>query len=278
MHETLSFSLDLPYSSSFARGSGNPTYRQEPVIPTVGRKITDLPRTQNGSEENGRKEIRSKHTRQEQSIPAFRELSLLYVEELFRTLRGEALLIAALSYGLAVSVDALRQVRMRDVGLFDRTILVRGKEYPIPRGITDDLREFFQERICGCDASVAFGSSYSHASPNTQPRFLGGASIQNDLLFSSSAFSSLEESAQNTVNAVVQTHTANAHQREISVSFNFQLKILARAHRRYAALRKHLITSPLDLFDKGPRIVRRGRGGVVSAYYLWRAARIVVGR
>jgi hypothetical protein len=29
--------------------------------------------------------------------------------------------------------------------------------------------------------------------------------------------------------------------------------------------------SPLDLFDKGPRIVRRTYAGVVQAYYLWRA-------
>lgn len=37
-------------------------------------------------------------------------------------------------------------------------------------------------------------------------------------------------------------------------------------------------TSPLELFDKGPRIVRRGRGGVIDAYYLWRASRVLVRR
>jgi hypothetical protein len=201
--------------------------------------------------------------RRPNTAPAY-ELSLIYLEELLRSLRGEALLVAMLSYGLAVPISAVREVRVRDVGVFDRTILVRGREYPIPATIADDLREFFQERVCGSEASLAFESTHS-------------SSILNDLLFSDGAFSRLEESARN-VEAHLATTFLNTSSHETPTRFDSQLQVLARLHRKHATSKKHLITSPLELFDKGPRIVRRGRGGVIDAYYLWRASRVLVRR
>jgi hypothetical protein len=285
IHETPLSTLDLLHSSQLARGMGHLTGHGSKHR-LLESKIVLEPESQNQQTQNHRAQNHRAQNYHVHDTSAFRELSFIYLEELFRSLRGEALLIAALSYGLAVPISTLRKMRVRDIGLFDRTIFIRGKEYQIPRGIIDDLREFFQERICGCDASLALESAYSRSSSNAAPHFLGGiasgvagtTSVHNDMLFSSSAFCSLEETARSTVNAVMQTRTATAHPREISVSFNYQLKILARLHYKYAALKKHVILSPLDLFDKGPRIVRRGRGGVVTAYYLWRASRSVVGR
>jgi hypothetical protein len=118
--------------------------------------------------------------------------------------------------------------------------------------------------VCGSEASLAFEASNS-------------SSILNDLLFSDSAFSKLLESATN-VATLIQTKFAHTSARGASTRFDSQLQVLARLHRKHAASRKHRITSPLDLFDKGPRIVRRGRGGVVDAYYLWRASRVLVRR
>jgi len=206
---------------------------------------------------------RSRIRGRQHTSPAL-ELSLNYLEELLRSLRGESLLVATLSYGLAVPISALREVRVRDVGIFEKTILIRGREYSIPYAIADDLREFFQERVCGSEASLAFDVSHS-------------SSVLNNLLFSEGAFSKLHESST-AIAATLQIKLANTGYRKTSTCFDSLLQVLARLHRRLAASKKLMITSPLELFDKGPRIVRRGRGGTVNAYYLWRASRALVRR
>ena len=49
------------------------------------------------------------------------------------------------------------------------------------------------------------------------------------------------------------------------------LRVMGWFHSKRAARRGGGIASPLGLFDKGPKIVRRDRGGAVHSYYLWRA-------
>jgi hypothetical protein len=53
---------------------------------------------------------------------------------------------------------------------------------------------------------------------------------------------------------------------------NRVFRLLGRFHAKRALKRGAKLASPLDLFDKGPRIVRRGRRGVIDAYYVWRTA------
>jgi hypothetical protein len=49
------------------------------------------------------------------------------------------------------------------------------------------------------------------------------------------------------------------------------LRVMGWFHSKRAARRGAGAASPLGLFDKGPKIVRRDRGGAVHSYYLWRA-------
>jgi hypothetical protein len=228
-------------------------------------------------------------TQRRAQVSANRDLTLIYLEELLRSLRGEPLLIAALAYGLAVPVSALREVRVRDVAIFDRTIVIAGYERRIPERIVDDLREFLQERVCGCEAfegvdplssvssrftqaTTNFRSLANHNNSTRVPHFFGGPSIQNDPLFSEAALLVLEEHSAALVQCM-QLHDKETKTRKICVNFDLHLKMLGRLHKRRALLRDSLCASVLNLFDKGPRIVRRRRGGIVDAYYLWRASR-----
>jgi hypothetical protein len=49
------------------------------------------------------------------------------------------------------------------------------------------------------------------------------------------------------------------------------LRVMGWFHTKRASKRGGQVASPLGLFDKGPKIVRRDRGGIVHSYYLWRA-------
>lgn len=70
-----------------------------------------------------------------------------------------------------------------------------------------------------------------------------------------------------TISALHATQGTELGQR---VRDNF-LRVVGWFHSKRAARRGGAVASPLGLFDKGPKIVRRDRGGVVHSYYLWRA-------
>lgn len=178
-------------------------------------------------------------------------------ELLLGSLRGEALVAAMLAYGLGVRVSALRALRVRDICLKDRNIFVVGRYRKLPELALNDLREHLHNRVCGREVP-AVGSDGSS----------DGVWRRDDLLFSSQAFDTLLK-----VSSRVNMQAGIVEGLIFDERFDSAFKILARLHRRCAAKFGVTRESPLELFDKGPRIVRRGRGGAIDAYYVWRAPR-----
>lgn len=178
-------------------------------------------------------------------------------ELLFGSLRGEALVAAMLAYGLGVRASELRVLRVRDVCLKDRSIFIMGRYRKLPEHALHDIRELLHDRVCGREAPTIHSDGSSD-----------GVWRREDLLFSSNAFDLLLE-----VSRVVNKQASIIEDLIFNKRFDSAFKILSRLHRRSAAKFGVVRESPLELFDKGPRIVRRGRGGVIDAYYVWRAAR-----
>lgn len=178
-------------------------------------------------------------------------------ELLLGSVRGEALVAAMLTYGLGVRVSDLRTLRVRDVCLKDRSIFIMGRYRKLPELALHDIREHLHDRVCGREAPTVHSDGSSD-----------GVWRREVLLFSSHAFDSLRE-----VSCVVNKQAGIISDSGFNERFDSAFKILSRLHRRSAAKFGVACESPLELFDKGPRIVRRGRGGVIDAYYVWRAAR-----
>lgn len=179
-------------------------------------------------------------------LPSTEEL-----EPLFSRLRGVDLILATLAYGLKVRVSELKAVRVRDINFAARCILIAGTPYALPTVLLDDLRDYIHERLCGSEASVT-------------------VSRREQRLFSEDDFALFFE-------------RVSVYQRELSAGeerggiltercINRVFRLLGRFHAKRALKRGAKLASPLDLFDKGPRIVRRGRRGVIDAYYVWRTA------
>lgn len=185
------------------------------------------------------------------------ELLAKQLEALFGTLRGEALLIATLSYGLGVRLSHLKTVRLRDVRLGTKSIVIAGRERPIPASILEDLRECIQDRLCGSDASI----------PGQR---------REQLLFSKEAFSDLMNGCS-MVDATLLGSQEASLAAKISRRPDSRLSIVGSLHRKWAARQGVRSESPLELLDKGPRIVRRRTGGYIDSYYLWRASPVLLG-
>ena len=110
-------------------------------------------------------------------------------------------------------------------------------------------KEFIHERLCGSDASLT-------------------VSKREQRLFGDEAFKSLLE--QLSVFHPMRGSQELGAQGLMERCFNRIFRILAWRHARAAVRSGTKVRSPLELFDKGPRIVRRGRLGSVDQYYLWR--------
>jgi len=177
-------------------------------------------------------------------LPALEEL-----EPIFSKLRGTGLILATLSYGLGVRITELRSVRVRDVNLSSGLIRIEGGVRAIPLLLVDDLREYIHERLCGSEASLT-------------------VSKREQRLFGDEAFESLLE--QLSVFHPMRGSQELEAQGLMERCFNRIFRILAWRHARAAVRSGTKLRSPLELFDKGPRIVRRGRLGSVDQYYLWR--------
>jgi hypothetical protein len=185
-----------------------------------------------------------------------REALAEYVELLFSQLRGEALLIATLAYGLGARLSALRTVRIRDVAILDTVIVIAGREYTIPDTVHEDLREHLHDKVCGCEASTSF-------------------SRRDELVFCEEAFTHLAAVSRR----VEALHAEKLHTLKgsrVPSCLDCRLRVVGWLHRKLAAKKGSVCRSALELFDKGPRIVRRKQGGVLDAYYVWRAGRAVL--
>jgi integrase len=183
------------------------------------------------------------------------------LELLLGSLRGEALVVAMLAYGLGFRVSELRSLRVRDVCLKDKSIFILGRYRKLPEVALEDLREHLHDRICGREApgGVSGGSS-------------DDVWHRDDLLFSPGAFNALCEACQTFYERSVGDEFLT-RRGSLTDCLDSVLKVLGWLHRRCSAKCGIACESPLDLFSKGPRIVRRGRGGAVDAYYVWRASR-----
>jgi integrase len=183
---------------------------------------------------------------------ALRETLTEHLEKLLGGLRGEALLVATLSYGLGVRVSALREVKVRDVSLADNTIFLTGRERAIPVVIREDLREYLEDKG---DRSAS-------------------GSRRDQKLFGDEAFTTLADESRR-VDAIFSSKLRSTEGRRAKACLDSRLRILGWFHRKRAARKGLRFSSALELFDKGPRIVRRGQGGRVDAYYAWRASRVL---
>lgn len=184
-----------------------------------------------------------------------REAITTHLEVLLGRLRGEALLIAALSYGLGVRMSHLREVRMRDIIISENTVVVGGRERQIPEGILEDLRDHVQERMCGREVSNNF-------------------SRREQRLFSDDAFDLFAQESRY-VDAMFAERLRVSMGQRARACLDSRLRILGWFHKKRAARKGIKFSSALDLLDKGPRIVRRRGAGSIDAYYLWRASRVL---
>lgn len=189
-----------------------------------------------------------------------------HVERFLNQLHGEALLVGALSYDLGLRLSQLRFLRVRDVNLTARVIELSDGAKPIPVSLFEDLKEHISEKVCG--GEVARGVQkrdqllFSHQAFEhvllTCASFFGGASRE---------VANHDSASDLTISVLHSSQGTELGQR---VRDNF-LRVMGWFHSKRAARRGGTIASPLGLFDKGPKIVRRDRGGAVHSYYRWRA-------
>ena len=182
-----------------------------------------------------RSDSADKHSRATTKSITLQPACLETIERVLRRLQGSSLLLGALTYALGVKINSLLKVRVRDVRFADMKIVVDRREYSIPETLAEELREHVHQRLCGLEASV-------NADRRLEPIFVDQARRTLEEVFSESAVSAL------------------------------RLRMSGRVHLRKALRRGKRISSALELFDKGPRIVRRGPGGAITEYYLWRSA------
>lgn len=211
-------------------------------------------------------------------LKTLRRLSPTVMEGLLSHLSGGALLVAGLAYGLGVPIEALRCLQLRDIHGGGKSLEIDGKRYAVPAILVEDLREFVQGRVCGFEATT---SVYR----------------RDQALFSGEAFESLNQHVAHCISRggwnwlhpeCAELFGGFVSERFISVCLVF----LSKAHSKHVTLIAPVpkrgvgakrvagkgkrqapppsALTPLDLLDKGPRIVRRARSGTIAAYYLWR--------
>jgi hypothetical protein len=185
-----------------------------------------------------------------------------HVERFLNHLHGEALLVGALSYDLGLRLSQLRFLRVRDVNLSARVIELSDGAKQIPAALFEDLKEHISARLCGSEVGR-------------------GAAKRDQLLFSHEAFERVLRVCASFFANASQAANSQESASDLTISGlhaelgqrvrDNLLRVMGWFHRKRAAKRGARIASPLGLFDKGPKIVRRDRGGVVHSYYLWRA-------
>ena len=198
--------------------------------------------------------------------PGLKAIAPEHVERFLNQLHGEALLVGALSYDLGLRLSQLRFLRVRDVNLTARVIELSEGAKPIPASLFEDLKEHISEKVCG--GEVARGVQ-------KRDRLLfSHETFEHVLLTCSCLFAGAShEAAHHEGASELTTSTLHSNQgTELGQRVRDNLlRVMGWFHSKRAARRGGAISSPLGLFDKGPKIVRRDRGGAVHSYYLWRA-------
>lgn len=211
-------------------------------------------------------------------LRTLRRLSPTVMEGLLSHLSGGALLAAGLAYGLGLPIEALRCLQLRDIHGGGKSLEVDGKRYSVPVILVEDLRDFVQSRVCGFEATT---SVYR----------------RDQALFGGEAFESLNQHVANCISRggwnwlhpeCAELFGGVVSERFISTCLVFLSKSHSRNVPLIAPVTKRVVgakrvagkgkrqapppsaLTPLDLLDKGPRIVRRARSGTIAAYYLWR--------
>ena len=189
-----------------------------------------------------------------------------HVERFLNQLHGEALLVGALSYDLGLRLSQLRFLRVRDVNLTARVLELSDGAKQIPSAVFDDLKDLISEKMSGAESGrgahkrdqLLFShQAFEHVLLSCASFFAGGRrEVEND-----------DSASDLTISALHSNQATELGQR---VRDNF-LRVMGWFHTKRAARRGGRVESPLGLFDKGPKIVRRDRGGAVHSYYLWRA-------
>lgn len=245
-HESMDLfsSPSFSYSSSVIRGSAT-------NLPSAELRMTPLART------------------------FIRYGSVEHLESLFSRLKDGALLIAALAYGLEISVSDVCSIRVRDVNIASESVVIKGRVHQVPKMVLEDLREYLQEKLCGYEASVSL-------SKRDQPLFLPGEReiFQREVMSWWKVFKLTQERNEpGTQEQGVDSNYESAMKEVVEVAriLDRALGLVGRAHLCRAQRRNTEISSALELFDKGPRIVRRNRYGALTAYYVWRA-RVLLGK
>ena len=210
---------------------------------------------------------RSKPSNETQKrAPGLKAIAPEHVERFLNQLHGEALLVGALSYDLGLRLSQLRFLRVRDVNLTARVIELSEGAKPIPAALFEDLKEHISEKVCG--GEVARGVQ-------KRDRLLfSHETFEHVLLTCSCLFAGAShEAAHHEGTSELTTSTLHSNQgTELGQRVRDNLlRVMGWFHSKRAARRGGAISSPLGLFDKGPKIVRRDRGGAVHSYYLWRA-------
>ncbi len=195
--------------------------------------------------------------------------SVEHLETLFSRLKDGALLIAALAYGLELPASIICSLRVRDVNLASQSVVIKARAYQLPKMVVDDLREYLQEKMCGYEASVSL-------SKRDQPLFSEAerAVFEREVFSWWRVFKLTQECREKGTEGDLVTLPAECAVKDVEGATRVvdrALGLIGRAHLHRAQKRNMKLSSALELFDKGPRIVRRTRCGVVTAYYVWRA-------
>lgn len=199
-----------------------------------------------------------------------RGISPEHVERFLNHLRGEALLVGALCYDLGLRLSQLRFLRIRDVNLTARVIEFSEGAKVIPPALFEDLRDHISEKVCGRGGSVTGQKRdqllFSHQAFEEVLRICLASFAEAQREANDDGASALRISI---VRRQQDGREGNGGERK-RVRDNF-LRVMGWFHTKRASKRGGRVASPLGLFDKGPKIVRRDRGGIVHSYYLWRA-------
>jgi integrase len=191
------------------------------------------------------------------------------LETLFSRLKDGALLIAALSYGLELSASEICSMRVRDVNIAAQSVVIKARVYQVPKMVLDDLREYLQEKLCGYEASISLSKRDQLLFSEVERSI-----FQREVVSWWRIFKATQQCAAVSAKAHRVWECAESTLGGLDVGAKIvdkALSLIGRAHRHRAVKRKVKLSSVLDLFDKGPRIVRRNRSGGVTAYYVWRA-------
>jgi hypothetical protein len=189
-----------------------------------------------------------------------------HVEGFLNQLHGEALLVGALSYDLGLRLSQLRFLRVRDVNLSARVIELSDGVKQIPAALYEDLKEHVTEKLCG--------SGVGRNAQRREQLLFSHEAFEHVLLTCSTFFAGAsravthQDSASDRTISALHAHEGTEFGQRVRDNF---LRVMGWFHSKRAARRVGGISSPLGLFDKGPKIVRRDRGGAVHSYYLWRA-------